>query len=195
MGYKRYINRHNDFILKLEFRDLNGKRLMCPTFDWTAIFSTGRFSRPYIAEHTGCNSRNFKENGDNLYITFDNHGLPEGELMMEFIAQIPNESFPDKQRKINVKQNLDIILSSDHGCENSSIISVIVTIPISLICDHEIATPDEVSNAVSSIFSNLIPPDEMPSIPDNSEIANADEVSEAVKNIFNPITPRNERER
>lgn len=62
-------------------------------------------------------------------------------------------------------------------------------------CDHEIATPDEVYNAVSSIFSNLIPPDEMPSIPDNSEIANADEVSEAVKNIFNPITPRNERER
>lgn len=106
----REINYQSDFDFILKLYDCSGNEMGIPKYDWEARFYTSSKANAYVASYKdGVYVNCFNDNGQ-IHIVCNNHGLPSGTLRCEFVAEIPNDIYPDGYEKKVNPQPLEIEL-------------------------------------------------------------------------------------
>lgn len=121
-NYNKKVNNKSDFfffinLLKAE----NGKTSPiqgAPDFDWELkMFVAGFEEQSVTASSNEGVLSNCKISGNSIVVIIDNPALKVGPLRAEFIANIPNDFFPDGTQHLVIPLNLGIELSSDAAAD------------------------------------------------------------------------------
>jgi len=97
------------FILRL--RDAEDRDIGFPTFDFRARFHCAGSARSFTASYIGGRCVNCHNHDGRLEIICADHGLPPGQLLVDFHADIPDSCFPDGRRPSVRPLPLDIELT------------------------------------------------------------------------------------
>lgn len=111
----RRINCKSDFDLILRLTSCNGEEIGFPDYDWIATFYTWSPANSYTASCIGGVCTNcFNDNGQ-IHVVFDNHHLTAGSLRCGFTIELPDEIYPDGNRRIVTPLALGVELVRDKG--------------------------------------------------------------------------------
>lgn len=116
------INYKSDFDFLLRLRDITGKEIGWPEFDWRARFYTSTKANVFEASCIGDERRNCFNDDGRIHIVADNHHLSAGELHCEFTSYFPNDEYADGNERIVTPFDLDITLVRDSsGCPSEAV--------------------------------------------------------------------------
>lgn len=106
----RKINYKSDFDFILRLRDCRGEEIGWPQFDWTATFWTASRANSFTAGCTGGEARNCYNDGGQIHVVANGHGLWPGQLKVELTAELPNGAYADGSERLVAPMELDIEL-------------------------------------------------------------------------------------
>lgn len=155
------VNCKSDFTRYLRIKDLSGKDIGWPDFDWIATFWTFSKSQAFTASVTAGVPVNCHRTADGrIRVVFDNHRLLSGTLKVELIAQIPDEQYPDRLKQIAQTA----VLKTELTCAEVQYVGddeEVIVLPIlqstgsdgsgGCSCD-EVASVDEVLQVIDGLF-------------------------------------------
>lgn len=127
------VNYRNDFTLTLSIADVNSQHLSWADTDFTAVFFSDSATTSYSAschngKYTNCR---VLDNGD-LQVVFDNHSLRPGALRADIILFLPDPTFSDGTRRLNIP--VDCNCQIVQGMVNVDPSSLRVEIPAPMLC-------------------------------------------------------------
>ncbi len=129
---QRKINRKSDFDFILALMGADGNTLGWQEANWelTLYVPNGKnfaYKASYaFGECINCR----KTEDDKIEILVDNHEFPNGELLMDFEIEIPDERYPDRNRSINIpEQKTGIELVNERGLSVSGL-EIPLSVPI-----------------------------------------------------------------
>lgn len=93
-----------------------GVEIDFPTYDWEARFWTWNKANVYTASCKGGVCTNCRNEGGKILVVFNGHGLSPGTLNVEFTALLPDDLFPDGDRRTVVPGPLGVVLTKDAAC-------------------------------------------------------------------------------
>lgn len=121
-------NFKSDFDLTLVLSDSDGADLGFPDVNWELVLYTTSRQLAYIASYQYGEKTNVYNDESKPHVVIDRHEFPVGELLYEFIAEIPDESFPDGSRKVVTAGTTDIEIVNDRG-QTLSGVTLAITVP------------------------------------------------------------------
>lgn len=176
----RKINHKSDFTLILKLRACKGGKpcgelveVPFPAHDWEARFWTWSKANCFTASRKGGVNRNCIDDGGNILVVFDNHGLLAGRLWVEYTEWVPDSTYPDGFQKLVTSQPLDFELVKGPACPPGELEAAIVIpqvaggagaplpfvfegcIPSDFSPDHPVAVYDRSTNAFTAIGGEL----------------------------------------
>lgn len=111
----RKINYKSDFDFILNLTDCRGENIGIPQYDWEARFYTSSQTDAFVASYKNGTYTNCFDDDGKLHIVCDNHGLPSGTLRCEFIAELPNDIYPDGHDRLICPEPIGIELVRGKG--------------------------------------------------------------------------------
>ena len=93
-----------------------GVEIDFPTYDWEARFWTWNKANAYTASCKGGVCTNCRNEEGKILVVFNGHGLSPGTLNVEFTALLPDDLFPDGDRRTVVPGPLGVVLTKDAAC-------------------------------------------------------------------------------
>lgn len=121
-------NFKSDFDFVLALRDSDGNDLGFPEINWELLLLSGSRQLAYTASYQYGEKENVKNDNGKIKVIVDRHEFPAGELLYEFTAEIPDESFPDGSRKVFVTGSTDIEIVAEKG-QTLTDVTVPVVVP------------------------------------------------------------------
>lgn len=116
-----------DFLMKLtDCREL--AQLKPSEYDWECILYTTDPTKTYPFSHKNGKYENcvLEDDGETIHVIVNNHCLLPGEVFAEFTAHIPNDLYPDGEKRVVVKQNIGIRLTREGGCPSVEQVELIL---------------------------------------------------------------------
>ena len=98
-----------------------GVEIDFPAYDWEARFWTWNKANVYTASCKGGVCTNCRNKDGKILVVFNGHGLSPGTLNVEFTALLPDDLFPDGDRRTVVPGPLDVVLTKDGVCCPSTV--------------------------------------------------------------------------
>ena len=108
----KLINYKSDFDFILHLFSCNGKELEFPPYDFTVYLYTANRNNPFVAYCKNGVCKNCYDDEGKIHIVMDSHGLYPGDLKIEFVAEIPNDIYPDKEKRLVIVGPTEIRLVS-----------------------------------------------------------------------------------
>lgn len=154
------VNCKSDFTRYLRIKDLSGKDIGWPDFDWAATFWTFSKSQAFTVGVTAGVSHNCHRTADGrIRVVFNDHRLLSVTLKVELIAQIPDEQYPDRLKQIAQTA----VLKTELTCAEVQYVGddeEVIVLPIlhstgsdgSGGCSCVTATEDEVMQVIDDLF-------------------------------------------
>lgn len=93
-----------------------GVEIDFPAYDWEARYWTWGKANVYTASCKGGVCTNCRNKDGKILVVFNDHGLSPGPLNVEFTALLPDDLFPDGDRRTVVPGPLDVVLTKDAVC-------------------------------------------------------------------------------
>lgn len=138
----REVNYRSDFDLflrlylcKTEKKGLTSttikEELPFPDYDWEARFWTWSKANSYTVSCIGGVCTNCYNDNGKIHVVFNNHRLTPGTLQVEFTAHLPNEIYPDGERRTVVPGPLGVKLIKEATavCVSPSTIEAQMVLP------------------------------------------------------------------
>lgn len=116
-----------DFLMKLtDCREL--AQLKPSEYDWECVLYTTDPTKTYPFSHKNGKYENciLEDDGETIHVIVNNHCLLPGEVFAEFTAHIPNDLYPDGEKRVVVKQNIGIRLTREGGCPSVEQVELIL---------------------------------------------------------------------
>lgn len=111
----RRVNYKSDFDFILRLRDCRGEAIGWPGFDWELCLWSGSRANCMMVRSCGGVTENCFDDGGEVHVVCNSHGLGRGVLRCEFYAQLPDGVYPDGCRLDVTPEELGIELVSGRG--------------------------------------------------------------------------------
>lgn len=141
-----------DFVLTIT--DCDGNDIGFPSFDWIARFYTKSGMGTYIVSSKGGVYTNCFNDAGKIHCVFKGHKLGTGELLVEFVALLPNVMYKDGIQDVYTPLPTGIELVRGKGdCGGS--LEVSLTIPFVYITAYELAVANGYKGTLEQYISYI----------------------------------------
>lgn len=141
-----------DFVLTI--MDCDGNDIGFPSFDWIARFYTKSGMGTYIVSSKGGVYTNCFNDAGKIHCVFKGHKLGTGELLVEFVALLPNVMYKDGIQDVYTPLPTGIELVRGMGdCGGS--LEVSLTIPFVYITAYELAVANGYKGTLEQYISYI----------------------------------------